>query len=819
MFRTAIRRLQSACTLLCILSLASSSLVAQANTRVVSVPPSVVSLAPAERPVGESLARFARDARFEKAPGNYHVFAAASVRENASIETLTLNFAAETALTGLKMSNNDFKIEPGGSCYVGNHYTRGQSCSVLVRFTPQGPGHRLGFLQLQHSAETSVVSFGLIGNAYSPVISFTPSQISTMVGTSVSGVGTIKGSTSLATDGGDILYIADTGNNQVKAIDSTGTITPTAVSPIAVPASIAADSFGILYTANVKGATYYFSIYYPWGTQTAYGYAYTASACTPGSPCAFSAVGMNYPAAMSIDAYDDLFFLEGTTGAAEMPVSGVSGGSGTLNLWHLSDQFAYASGSPASFAADASGNLYTSYSFSTTTCYLLGESLYNAEYSPSATRVAGGAVCGFSGDGGKAAGAEISNKIGQIAFDTAGNLYFSDAGTQRVRRIDAVTGIISTIAGNGTAGYAGDGGAATLAKLSAPAGLAVDSLGQVYIMVNDPTAGPTQSIRKLSTKGYWNFGSQLNGTSSAPYVFTVANTGNDILTISSAPTFTGTNAADFSIDATTTSCMLTAGATLAAGRSCTIGIRFTPATTGARTANLVLHDNTVTGANTIVLAGTGSTTASTVLITSPTASVNGGSTLTFAASVSASSSFKPTGTVTFKVNNVAVGSPVTLSSTGTASTTFTETVAGTYTLTAAYSGDTHFSPSTATKSLSVTVLKAAVQVNLAPAGSTSACGAPSFAVRVTSPSGTPTGTVQLKSDSSVVGSAVLSDGIATLNSGRLSPGSHAFSASYAGDDLHEAGTSATVTRTLSLRGVCNADTPKAPHGKTQLSLQ
>src|SRR6185437_2427765 len=188
------------------------------------------------------------------------------------------------------------------------------------------------------------------------------------------------------------------------------------------------------------GSTYYFSIFYPWGSQTAYGYAYTSSTCTPSAPCDFSAVGMNYPANMSIDNYDNLFFEEGTGGAAEMPVSSISGGSGTLSLWHLSDQFSYSSGSPGSFAVDANGNLYTKYSFSSTTCYLLEESLYNAEYSPTANRVAGGVGCGFAGDGGQARSALISSTIGQIAFDVAGNLYFADAGNQRVRRIDASTG-------------------------------------------------------------------------------------------------------------------------------------------------------------------------------------------------------------------------------------------------------------------------------------------------------------------------------------------------------------------------------------------
>ena len=607
MNRIALRLIHCAGMSLCIALLASASVFAQYQqvARNGGVTHSIVSLAPSSPPLGSFLARTPRDATFKNAPSNYHIFSAADVGYPSNPESLTLSFAGETTLTAINLVNKDFAIEPGGSCYAGNHYRRGDSCALLVAFHPQGPGHRLGFLKVSHTAESTPVSFGLVGNSYAPVISFTPSQITSVAASVSSGTGTISTATNLAIDGGDVLYIADTGNGKVKEMDSSGNITSTLLGPIAVPSSITADSFGILYTANVHGGTYYFSIFYPWGSQTAYGYAYTSSTCTVSAPCGFAAVGMSYPASMSIDAYNDLFFEEGTTGAAEMPVSSISGGSGVLNLWHLSDQFAYSSGKPASFAADAVGNLYTSYSFSTTTCYLLEEPLYNAEYSPTANRVAGGTACGFTGDGGLARGAEISSSIGQIAFDAAGDLYFADAGNQRVRRIDAATGLISTIAGNGTAGFSGDGGAATSAKLSNPTGVAVDSQGQVYILSNAPTAGPTQALRKVGTTGYWKYASTVKGSKAGPRVFTVANTGNSVLTWSTAPFFTGPNPSDFTIDPATTTCVLTAGATLASGRRCSIGIVFKPTATGTRSATLLFQDNTNAGSNEISLSGTG----------------------------------------------------------------------------------------------------------------------------------------------------------------------------------------------------------------------
>jgi len=94
--------------------------------------------------------------------------------------------------------------------------------------------------------------------------------------------------------------------------------------------------------------------------------------------------------------------------------------------------------------------------------------------------VAGSGVAGFSGDQGAATAARLSQPVA-VALDGAGNLFVADAGNHRVRRVVLATGVISTVAGNGTEGDAGDGGAATAASLDAPGGLAVDGLGNLWI--------------------------------------------------------------------------------------------------------------------------------------------------------------------------------------------------------------------------------------------------------------------------------------------------------------------------------------------------
>ena len=93
--------------------------------------------------------------------------------------------------------------------------------------------------------------------------------------------------------------------------------------------------------------------------------------------------------------------------------------------------------------------------------------------------VAGNASSGDGGDGGATA-AQLNRPYG-VAVDSAGNLYIGDQSNHRVRKVTAATGVITTIAGTGTAGYTGDGTNATLAQLNYPSGVAVDGQGNVYI--------------------------------------------------------------------------------------------------------------------------------------------------------------------------------------------------------------------------------------------------------------------------------------------------------------------------------------------------
>ncbi|CAN5859888.1 hypothetical protein BH11BAC7_BH11BAC7_31920 [soil metagenome] len=110
--------------------------------------------------------------------------------------------------------------------------------------------------------------------------------------------------------------------------------------------------------------------------------------------------------------------------------------------------------------------------------FLLASAFYFAVNAQIISTVAGNGTSGFSGDGGQATSAQISGPVGIIA-DATGNFYIAD-GSNRIRKV-AVNGVITTIAGTGPAAYGGDNGLATSAQLNVPAGLAFNSLGDLFI--------------------------------------------------------------------------------------------------------------------------------------------------------------------------------------------------------------------------------------------------------------------------------------------------------------------------------------------------
>jgi sugar lactone lactonase YvrE len=192
----------------------------------------------------------------------------------------------------------------------------------------------------------------------------------------------------------------------------------------------------------------------------------------------------------AVDAAGNLYISDlGNYRVRKVDINGIIttiAGNGTLGYSGDGGPATSAELGPAGIALDAAGNLY-----------LTSESnsrIRKVDINGIITTVAGNGTRGFSGDGGPATSAELSGPYG-VALDSVGNLYFSDIFNYRIRKVD-LNGIITTVAGNGTNGFSGDGGPATSARLTLPIGVELDAAGNLYFADRD-----NQRIRKVDIHG------------------------------------------------------------------------------------------------------------------------------------------------------------------------------------------------------------------------------------------------------------------------------------------------------------------------------
>jgi sugar lactone lactonase YvrE len=204
------------------------------------------------------------------------------------------------------------------------------------------------------------------------------------------------------------------------------------------------------------------------------------------------------PQSISVDSNNNVFFADRGKNfirridAVTAVVSTVVG-TGTSNFF---GDFTGDGGSardarlkyPYGVAVDASGNLLITENFGTRVRRV-------AAGTEVITTVSGNGTFGFSGDGGAATSATL-NYPSAVAIDASGNVLIADTNNNRIRRVDVVTGFITTVAGNGTNGFSGNGGGATGAALNYPSGVAVDASGNIFIADTD-----NNRIRRVSVTG------------------------------------------------------------------------------------------------------------------------------------------------------------------------------------------------------------------------------------------------------------------------------------------------------------------------------
>ena len=170
--------------------------------------------------------------------------------------------------------------------------------------------------------------------------------------------------------------------------------------------------------------------------------------------------------------------------------------------------------SPKGVAVDAAGNVYIA---DTNNSRILKVTTSGSITKTTTVAGADTGAWGYSGDGGPATSALLNYPSG-VALDAAGNLYIADTNNQRIRRVSAATGTITTVAGTKFSGYTGDGGSATSAELSFPLIVLVDPSGNIYIsdtqnnVIRLMTPAPPAIGGVITASGFGGFTSIAPGT-------------------------------------------------------------------------------------------------------------------------------------------------------------------------------------------------------------------------------------------------------------------------------------------------------------------
>ncbi len=320
----------------------------------------------------------------------------------------------------------------------------------------------------------------------------------------------------VAVSGSGEVLIADFVNQRVRKVDAAGTITsvagdgmrgfagdggPAALSQLNLPRDVALDSAGDLFIADV-GNTRVREVATSGLITTVGGNGFDQYS-GDGGPAANAQLYQPVDVATNhggnvyiLDWADQAVRRDDPSGVITTVVgTGVSGFSGDGGP-ATSAQLNY----PTGLAADDSGALYISDTSN--------NRVRKVDPSGTIITLAGQSFAGDSGDGGPAAAAILAQPAG-LALDSSGNLYVADAGNNRVRRIDP-TGTITTVAGNGSAGFSGDGGVATSSQLNGPQGVALNGAGDVIIAdtrnnrlrMVDHTSGLISTVAGTGVRGF-----------------------------------------------------------------------------------------------------------------------------------------------------------------------------------------------------------------------------------------------------------------------------------------------------------------------------
>ena len=514
-----------------------------------------------------------------------------------STQTVVLSINRPLTLATLQTSG-DYSVE-SDSCALNTPLANGTLCTLQVQFAPASPGPRW-FPLLVTDGNSNTYSFGFEGTGVGSALAFTPGFIATVAGDGSAGYNgdsiTATGAElnqpyAVAVDSAGNLYIADNSNNLIRKVNSSGTIT-----------TVAGDG-----TAGYNGDN-----------------------------IAATTAELDQPFSVAVDSAANLYIADFQNNLIrKVNASGIItsvAGNGTAG--YNGDNITATSAelyNPSSVTVDSAGNLYIADS--------QNNRIRKVDTSDNITTVAGNGTAGYNGDSIAATSAELNNPSA-VAVDSAGNLYIADQQGQRIRKV-GTSGNITTVAGNGTAGYNGDNIAATSAQLHLPYGVAVDSAGNLYIADYS-----NQRIRKVNVAtSALAFGSLKLGQTSGVLSVAASDVGNAPLNFSSFLVSSNFLSQDVGNDCVT-------GTPLAVGATCVLGAAFAPTMAGnPLTGELTVGDDAFNTPQSVGLSGISSIPEASL----SASSLSFGNQQVVTTSLAQTVTVASTGTANLNISTVAIG--------------------------------------------------------------------------------------------------------------------------------------------------------------------
>lgn len=495
-----------------------------------------------------------------------------------------------------------------------------------------------------------------------------------------------------------------------------------------------------------------------------------------GGPATSAQLG--YPWAVALDASGNFYIADRNDNvvwkvAAASSTISIVAGNGTYGFAGDGGAATQAEFSnPYAVAVDKGGNLYIADSGNARV------RVVNAATGIITTFAGGGQPASGLGDGGPAAEAKLGDVQG-LAFDSSWNLYIADSSNDRIREVNATTGVISTVAGGvGTNGPLGDGGAATSASMW-PISIALDKQNNLYLVdAQNARVRKIESGIITTVAGGGNPGPDADGLLAADIGIIPNGVGVDA---SGNVYYSDRSSRVRKVDASTGIVTTVAGNTYYGN-----GRDGGPATMASLSSpRQIAFDN----AGNLYIADAASVVRKVVFLlpaAAPSFSVPGGSytsvqRVTLTDSTAGAKIYYTTDGTTPDTSSTLYSGPI--------------TVRESETLQSVAAANGHAISAVAKASYTITLQTPTVALS-SSAATAFTSNAVTFTATMTTAGGSPTGTISFMDGSSELGTGTLASGVATYTTSSLTAGTHSITAVYAGDDSFNSVTSAVVTETI-----------------------